>query len=128
MEHSNETEIKCPYCNYVFSDSWDYDFEDYDGDEIEIECGSCEKEFAVTRNITISYDCYKIDCESKKEEHNYRLDRYWISKQERIKFMEWKNLPKEKWKYYRIEQCNKCEKKNYVTITKEDYYKGINNE
>ena len=45
--------ITCPYCGYEDLDSWEVDCED--GEEVEQECGSCEKEFYATRSITVDY-------------------------------------------------------------------------
>ena len=47
-------EITCPYCGYVFSDSWECS----DGENM---CGDCEKLFEVTRVVTIDYCTEKID-------------------------------------------------------------------
>lgn len=49
--------ITCPHCGYEDYDSWE--FEGDDGEEIEQECGSCEKEFYATRSITVDYSTRK---------------------------------------------------------------------
>lgn len=50
-------EIVCPHCGYVFTDSWDFRFEQ-DGETSEIECQNdidCGKEFHVTFNLRATY-------------------------------------------------------------------------
>ncbi len=51
--------IICPYCQYEFSDSWDFNLES--DTESEIECGNpeCEKEFAVIMDVSVSYSTHK---------------------------------------------------------------------
>jgi len=50
-----EPHITCPYCGYVFTDSWEYDV---DG---EVECEACERTFFLTIDTTITYSTLKID-------------------------------------------------------------------
>ena len=52
------SEVTCPHCGYVFSDSWEIDIDNY---EEEIDCRKCEKPFLVYRDVTVTY------CSRKKE-------------------------------------------------------------
>ena len=50
----------CPYCGHKEPDAWEIDFgPGLDGDT-ETQCGSCEKEYFVSRNVTIDYSTKKI--------------------------------------------------------------------
>ncbi|MBI9110251.1 hypothetical protein [Maridesulfovibrio ferrireducens] len=62
MAHEYTNEIKCPYCDYEFSDSWEFN----DSDECsEVDCPECGKEFALTVNIKIDYSTEKISCKDQ---------------------------------------------------------------
>ena len=56
IDCSLEPEIKCPYCGYKDTDSWEYNMGQ--DDEIEVECGNCEEEFLVTCHIEVTYSSY----------------------------------------------------------------------
>lgn len=53
---SYEDDIKCPYCGYEHSDSWDFDVTDK---EEEIECHQCEKDFVVSAEYSVTYTSSK---------------------------------------------------------------------
>lgn len=55
-----QSEITCPYCGWKDRDSWDYSW-GYGSEELGIECGKCEKEFIVYRDITVDYSSRKKD-------------------------------------------------------------------
>jgi hypothetical protein len=59
IDHEYTNEVVCPYCGYVENDSWECD------DDGEMECGSCEKPFDMTRHKSVSYSTFK------KEETNH---------------------------------------------------------
>ena len=63
MSKEYEKDIICPYCNYEFSDSWEYNDE---GDK-EIECGECEKEFTLSVEFDVTYSTHRMDCKT----HSY---------------------------------------------------------
>lgn len=67
-EHLQEDEIICPYCNYKFSDSWEYGLEGEDSQEFH--CDECDKKFYVEKNVSVSYTT-KADCELNNEEHSW---------------------------------------------------------
>ncbi len=46
-------EIVCPHCGRQFTDSWEFNMDD--GEEIDVECRYCEKEFVVTCDVTVTY-------------------------------------------------------------------------
>jgi len=50
-------QITCPYCGYEFSDSWEYN--DSNGNQIEVDCGECEKTFDMIVNVSVDYSTYK---------------------------------------------------------------------
>lgn len=54
-----EEEIICPHCGYKHEDSWDYGMK-YDGDEREVECGDCGKEFMASMSLDVSYHSGKF--------------------------------------------------------------------
>lgn len=54
----HNAEPKCPYCghdNYVEAE----DLPSHDGDELDIECSNCEKEFKIVMNIEVTFYSYK---------------------------------------------------------------------
>ena len=118
MEHKYESNIKCPYCDWEDNDSWE--FTEDSGTHT---CGSCEKEFNVTRDIEVTYSTSRINCEEEGKKHNYQLENHFISKQEFDGNGKWSDLPEDKWKYRRIEMCSECGNKEYIRLTKEEYYK-----
>lgn len=114
MEHRNERNIICPYCGWEDEDSWEFD-----SDEEVVTCRGCEKEFNVTREIEVTYSTSRIECEPFK--HDYKLDHYFISKRKHIKGDVWADLPENEWKYIKIVECNICDDKDYIEITKDEY-------
>jgi len=52
--------VTCPYCGYVNEDQCDYEFNKPYGDENSFICGSCNREFTVIENASISYNSYPI--------------------------------------------------------------------
>lgn len=60
INHEYTDEIVCPFCGYIFSDSWEYES---DCEDIGLlECRECEKSFYATRNITVDYSTEKARC------------------------------------------------------------------
>ncbi len=57
-------EVTCPYCGYEYNDSWEFP------DDGEEECPECGKKFNYTRNVSVSYECYK-DCIMNGEQHDF---------------------------------------------------------
>ena len=55
-------EITCPYCGYKFENSWEY------GDDGDLECHECEREFYFSTYHTVSYSSRKMDCDPTKHE------------------------------------------------------------
>jgi hypothetical protein len=60
-----DDEIKCPYCGYEFSDSWEYG----KGESV-IEC-ECGKDFHYYGEPRLDMRVAK-DCELNKEEHEFK--------------------------------------------------------
>jgi uncharacterized Zn-finger protein len=56
IDHHVTSEIVCPYCGHVHTDSWERG--DDDG---EIECYECEREFRYSRYIDVTYNTEKIE-------------------------------------------------------------------
>ena len=54
LEYFRESEITCPYCKHKDQDSWEME------ESGEVECGSCEKEFYVEREVDVKYTSSKI--------------------------------------------------------------------
>lgn len=120
-ENINADQITCPYCGWVDNDSWEF----VSDEEETMECPDCEKTFNVSRQLEVSYITSKIKCDDNK--HNYKLDRFHISKRKYIKGNIWEELPETEWKYYKIMQCTICDDVDFVNIT-EDEYKNLTND
>lgn len=60
IDHSNTREIVCPWCGYVYSNSWEYN--DWSG--VTIDCGNCGEEFKLFVDFTVDYTTTKIILES----------------------------------------------------------------
>ena len=71
-----ENEIKCPYCDYLFSDSWEYNTEDMEWSDI-IKCPTCSKKFCATKCVSIEYHT-EMDCKLNNEEHEF--EKSWAVK------------------------------------------------
>lgn len=54
IDNEYTEQIVCPYCGDTNDDSWEYD-----SDEGEVDCPSCEKRFHYQRHRDISYTTYK---------------------------------------------------------------------
>ena len=70
MNKNNKSEIICPYCDYVFLDSWEYD-----NDSELIKCPTCNKKFNLQICTSITYSTKKRLCKDKGEECEYELDK-----------------------------------------------------
>ena len=55
-DHKYTHEPVCPHCGYVHRDSWEWH-----GDDGEYDCGSCEKPFSYSRQVSITYSTSKIE-------------------------------------------------------------------
>jgi DNA-directed RNA polymerase subunit RPC12/RpoP len=55
LDTLREDKITCPYCGWKDSDSWEMT------ESGEVECGKCENEFYVEREIDVSYTSRKIE-------------------------------------------------------------------
>jgi len=116
MEHKYQKEITCPYCNHEEFDSWQ--FTEESGLHA---CGSCEREFNVSRDIEVTYSTSKIDCEDNESQHDYGYESAFVSKR-KFEGRTWSDLPESEWRYVRINQCSVCDDKEYVDITKDKYH------
>jgi len=116
MKHEYESLIKCPYCDYEDSDSWEFGTDD--GTTY---CGSCSEEFNVSPSVDITYSTFRIDCEEKKLEHDYKFESTFIKKQD-YNNKAWVDRDESNWEYIKIMQCSLCGDKEYPRITKEEFY------
>jgi len=116
MEHRNENEIICPYCGWEDQDSWE--FTEESGTDT---CASCDKEFNVFREVSVTYSTSRIDCEENKTQHEYQFESVFMSKRD-YKNGIWTDLPEDKWQYTKIMICSICDDKEYIDITKDEYY------
>ena len=114
MDQNNKKYITCPYCGYEDEDSWE--FEDEEG---VVECESCGKGFNVTQEITVTYSSSKIRCDEGG--HKYKTIDYFIKKNKFVSEGNWKKLDEKDWIYYRIEECEICDDKQFIVITKKEY-------
>ena len=120
MEHMLEDNIVCPYCGWENKDSWEFD-----EDDAVVTCGECEKEFNVSKDISVTYSTSRIKCENG--EHNYKLDHYFVSKRKHVEGLMFVDLPEFEWTYYRIMYCDVCDDRHYEPITKDEYSANLNN-
>lgn len=116
MSHSNESEIKCPYCDWEDTDSWEFGGEPEE--ELERICGDCEKKFLATRNIEVSYSTIRMPCGEK--EHDYKTKWYVLHKKE-YENGKWANLEVENYQHTQTLVCSKCGGMDFIKITKEKY-------
>jgi len=50
-----EDKIICPYCGYIFSDSWEYNPGEYEN----VECMNCDEIFVLNVVVTVEYSTQK---------------------------------------------------------------------
>jgi len=115
MEHDFEQNIKCPYCDYEDTDSWEFGT-----DSGKNTCGSCGEEFNVQVNVEVTYTTTRIDCEENDSKHDYKFESLFVSK-ENFENGIWNHLQETDWTYFRIMMCSICGDKDYIKITKEEY-------
>ena len=53
----SEHEVMCPHCGYILRDLWDHEWGTRE--EVETDCGSCEKPIIIRRNVTVDYSAEK---------------------------------------------------------------------
>lgn len=46
---------KCPHCKELLRDLWDHDWDGREDEEVETECGWCEKPIVIKRRIRTTY-------------------------------------------------------------------------
>lgn len=56
---NNESPI-CPHCGHKQRDAWEIDFGPGMEGETEITCGSCERDYIVSREVTVYYSTRKL--------------------------------------------------------------------
>lgn len=108
MAHEDTQEIKCPYCDNEFGDSWEYN--DSDGSTIDCDCG---KKFTLSVHFDVTYSTHKEPCDDK---HDYGEPEYYLLNQEacdkrnRDKFCD-----KSDWKPHRTitRYCRNCDEYDY---------------
>lgn len=54
-----QNQITCPYCGYVYRDSWEMT-SGGDEEDVECECDQCGRAFRVTTHVTIKYSSFKL--------------------------------------------------------------------
>jgi len=59
IDCSSTDEIVCPYCGHEHRDSWE--MLDGHSDCGKVDCGECEREFEVSRYVSVSYTSYPIE-------------------------------------------------------------------
>jgi DNA-directed RNA polymerase subunit RPC12/RpoP len=52
-EHVDTDNMVCPYCNHELSDSYDYELDEYNDNEVE--CPHCGQTFIATKDVTVTY-------------------------------------------------------------------------
>jgi hypothetical protein len=65
--HEIESQIKCPYCGHLWTDSWEVLESEGDTETMECDCG---KNFIAEMCMTVDYRTSK-DCELNNEQHEY---------------------------------------------------------
>jgi hypothetical protein len=57
IDHEHTTSIVCPYCGHENSDSWEYQ-----EDEDDVDCGSCDKSFSLAVHHSTTYTTSRKPC------------------------------------------------------------------
>jgi transcription elongation factor Elf1 len=60
IDTSHTENITCPYCGHVDRDSWEWGGESDDGTVGFAICGKCDKQFAVVKDIEVTYSTRKV--------------------------------------------------------------------
>lgn len=63
--HWGELEIKCPFCDFLESDSWEFRMKQ--DETIERECGVCGSIFIATCHIDVTYESMGISDKRQRE-------------------------------------------------------------
>ena len=111
MAEEYQDEIKCPYCQHVFSESYEYVNDHCEPDEID--CDICEKKFRIEFQRRIEFNTYRLDCGKGKHEWTSKctsitqktIDRWDREDCESLKG----GKPHDMW----IRSCSNCEEKEY---------------
>ena len=53
-----QTEIVCPYCGKVVSDSWEYREGVEPNQDTEIQCPNCDEDFFFSFDVSVTYSSY----------------------------------------------------------------------
>lgn len=115
MRHEYEKNIKCPYCDHEWEDSWEFT-----DDEGTHECHECGKEFNVSRDIDITYSTSRIDCEENGIKHDYKYESSLVIKRD-YKDKLWTDRQKQDWEYIKIMECSICGDKQYPRVTEDEF-------
>ncbi|GAA6122599.1 hypothetical protein BPY_07070 [Bifidobacterium psychraerophilum] len=62
IDHEYMDEIVCPYCGYVFGDSWEFSSDDFQSTE----CDECGRLFMFHREVEITYCSSKPTAERQR--------------------------------------------------------------
>ena len=62
IDHILTSEVVCPYCGHVHSDSWE--LPDYDDS---FECYECGKKFYYGREVEVTYSSHKLKPDGKPD-------------------------------------------------------------
>lgn len=119
MKHTNEQNVKCPYCDSENEDSWELS-----EDSGTCFCGNCHKEFNYTRELTAVYHSSRINCEESNGKHNYQYDLSFESKRKHENG-KWIDLSEKDYLYKRKIICSICGDEEYMAITKEQYNQDL---
>jgi hypothetical protein len=65
IDHEVTDEIVCPYCGYVFSDSWEHNSSEL------MECRECSKYFGLSVSHSTAYTTSKMSCANGESEHRW---------------------------------------------------------
>ena len=55
----------CPWCGHKQQDAWEYGLDD--GEDMDIECDACEREFTVECSLDIRYTTYRKTTQEAKK-------------------------------------------------------------
>lgn len=56
--YTNGSSIACPWCGVAHGDLWEHRLND--GDDLDVECGTCEKPFLLSLEITYDYTAKRL--------------------------------------------------------------------
>ncbi len=61
IDHEYTSNIVCPYCGAEDEESYHYLSDEWENDDIAIDCGNCNKEFSMSYQKDVTYSTFKVN-------------------------------------------------------------------